>query len=352
MRLVITGGAGFIGSAVVELAATRGHPVLNIDALTYAANPDTLSTLASLPNYTFLQAEIGDSPTITKALDQFAPDTIIHLAAESHVDRSIDGPSPFIDTNIVGTFRLLEATRAHAASRRASEVRFLHVSTDEVFGSLGPTGSFDETSPYRPNSPYSASKAASDMLVRAWGETYGLAVLISNCSNNYGPRQYPEKLIPTVIEAARQGRPIPIYGQGTQIRDWLHVDDHADALLRIAADGQPGETYAVGGRAERTNLDLVRTLCAIMDERCPDTDWGRHENLITFVKDRPGHDQRYAVNTTKIEQALGWTPKTALREGLAQTVDWYLGNPGWIDRVRAQGFTGERLGHADPVGAV
>jgi len=295
MRLMVTGGAGFIGSAVIRLAIARGHSVLNVDALTYAANPDNLAGVASDPAYEFLKADIRDGAAMAAALDRFRPDTLLHLAAESHVDRSIDGPATFIETNIVGTFTLLEAARDYVASGAApAGFRFHHVSTDEVFGSLGAEGVFTEASPYRPNSPYAASKAASDMLVRAWGETYGLAVVTSNCSNNYGPCQFPEKLIPVVIEAARARQPIPVYGTGANVRDWLFVEDHADALLLLAKAGRPGACYTIGGRAERSNLDLVRTLCALLDERLPDGPPGGHAGLTEFVSDRPGHDLRYA----------------------------------------------------------
>ncbi len=351
MRLMVTGGAGFIGSAVVRLAIARGHAVLNVDALTYAANRENLATVEAHPDYTFLEADIADRDRIADAMAEFRPDAVLHLAAESHVDRSIDGPARFIMTNVVGTFSLLETARDYLESGRAPErFRFLHVSTDEVFGSLGPTGAFTEASPHRPNSPYAASKAASDMLVRAWGETYGLPVLISNCSNNYGPFQFPEKLIPVVIDAARHHRPIPVYGAGDQVRDWLHVDDHADALLLIAGRGVPGETYAVGGRAERSNLDLVRTLCAILDARLPDRPAGGHAALMTHVADRPGHDQRYAIDCSKIERALGWRAMTPLETGLARTVDWYLANPGWVERIRARGHGTGRLGLAHRAG--
>ena len=346
MKLVVTGGAGFIGSAVIRLAIARGHSVLNIDKLTYAANLANLQSVDTHPNYTFAQADICDRAGISKLLAEFRPDAVINLAAESHVDRSIDGPADFIQTNINGTFALLEAVRDYAGSSNAppSGVRFHHVSTDEVFGSLGPTGAFTETSPYQPNSPYSASKAASDMLVRAWGETYGLNVVISNCSNNYGPFQFPEKLIPVVLEKARSGQPIPVYGDGSNVRDWLFVDDHADALLLIAAKGKTGETYNVGGRAERTNLDLVKTICALLDTRFPDAPHGKHESLIEFVADRPGHDQRYAVDCSKIERDLGWTPQTGFDQGLAQTIDWYLANQSWTDAIKARGHSSARIG--------
>jgi len=354
MRLMVTGGAGFIGSAVIRLAIARGHSVLNVDALTYAANPDNLAGVASDPAYEFLKADIRDGAAMAAALDRFRPDTLLHLAAESHVDRSIDGPATFIETNIVGTFTLLEAARDYVASGAApAGFRFHHVSTDEVFGSLGAEGVFTEASPYRPNSPYAASKAASDMLVRAWGETYGLAVVTSNCSNNYGPCQFPEKLIPVVIEAARARQPIPVYGTGANVRDWLFVEDHADALLLLAKAGRPGACYTIGGRAERSNLDLVRTLCALLDERLPDGPPGGHAGLTEFVSDRPGHDLRYAVDCSRIERELGWRATTPLEDGLARTVEWYLANPDWIARIRARGHRAERLGTGvAPRGAV
>lgn len=345
MKLFVTGGAGFIGSAAIRQAIAQGHTVLNIDKLTYAANLQNLASVKGHPSYQFEQADICDAPKMRALIEAFQPDTIMHLAAESHVDRSIDGPSDFIETNIIGTFQLLEAARAaHAKGRLPEGFRFHHVSTDEVFGSLGETGQFTETSPYQPNSPYSASKASSDMLVRAWGETYGLPIVISNCSNNYGPYQFPEKLIPVVIEKARTGQPIPIYGDGSNIRDWLYVDDHAAALLLIAGQGMPGETYNVGGDAERTNLDLVKAICAVLDTRFPDAAWGRHDSLITFVADRPGHDQRYAVDCSKIKRDLGWSPSMTLETGLEATVDWYLTNQAWLDHIASRGHTGDRLG--------
>lgn len=345
MRLLITGGAGFIGSATARAAVARGHETLVVDKLTYAANLDNLEPVANSSLYHFEKADICDGPRMRALLGDFRPDALMNLAAESHVDRSIDGPAEFIRTNIVGTYALLEAARGYVSDGEAPKgFRFHHISTDEVFGSLGATGAFSETSPYRPNSPYSASKASSDMLARAWGETFKLPVVVSNCSNNYGPYQFPEKLIPVVVLAAAQGKPIPVYGKGENVRDWLYVDDHADALLLIAEKGVPGETYNVGGRAERANIDLVRTICRLMDARRPDAPFGRHESLITFVKDRPGHDLRYAVDCSKIERALGWRPATRLEEGLAKTVDWFLKNDGWTGRIRARGFDGARVG--------
>lgn len=345
MRLFVTGGAGFIGSAVVRRAIAIGHQVLNIDKLTYASNLAKLNDVAENPNYRFAKADICDGAKMAALLEEFRPDAIMHLAAESHVDRSIDGPGTFIQTNIVGTFRLLEAARGYAASSKApAGFRFHHVSTDEVFGSLGPTGAFTETSPYQPNSPYSASKASSDMLVRAWGETYKLPTVVSNCSNNYGPYQFPEKLVPVVIMAARMGRAIPVYGNGLNVRDWLFVDDHADALLLIAEKGKIGETYNVGGREERSNIELVSLICELMDERFPAADWGKHASLIEFVQDRPGHDLRYAVDCSKIERELGWIPKADLKGGMAKTVDWYLAHASWLKDIAERGHEGSRLG--------
>ena len=352
MKLMITGGAGFIGSAVIRLAIARGHRVLNADKLTYAANLENLQSVVSHAKYRFEKADICDAQCMSDLITKFKPDVIMHLAAESHVDRSIDGPSAFINTNINGTFTLLEAARDYHASGKAPEgFKFHHISTDEVFGSLGPKGAFTESSPYQPNSPYSASKAASDMLVRAWGETYDLPIVISNCSNNYGPYQFPEKLIPVVIEKARTGQPIPIYGDGSNIRDWLYVDDHADALLLIALKGIRGETYNIGGNAERSNLDLVKTICAILDERDQASPHGNYESLIQFVADRPGHDQRYAIDASKIRHDLGWKPTVSLDQGLAKTVDWYLANQEWIDAIKARGHSGSRIGLNETRGA-
>ncbi|MEM9669254.1 MAG: dTDP-glucose 4,6-dehydratase [Pseudomonadota bacterium] len=344
-RLLVTGGAGFIGSAVVRMAIQRGHDVLNVDKLTYAANLANLADVEAHARYRLEKADICDGQRMAALMAEFRPDAVMHLAAETHVDRSIDGPAAFIETNIVGTYALLEAARAYAESDASPEgFRFHHVSTDEVFGSLGAEGHFDEASPYQPRSPYSAAKASSDMLVRAWGETFGLPFMLSNCSNNYGPFQFPEKLIPVVIEKAKAGAPIPVYGTGVNVRDWLYVDDHADALLLIAEKGVPGETYMVGGRAERTNLDIVKTICAELDHRFPDAPARPHEDLIEFVADRPGHDHRYAVDCSKIERELGWTPKMSFDDGIAATVDWYLSNQDWLDKIREGGFDGTRLG--------
>lgn len=345
MKLMVTGGAGFIGSAVVKVALDAGHTVLNIDKLTYAANLENLTDVEGKSGYRFEHADICDGEMMLKLMTEFQPDTIMHLAAESHVDRSIDGPADFIQTNIIGTFALLEAARsARDTGKLPAGFRFHHISTDEVFGTLGETGEFTEDSPYQPNSPYSASKASSDMLVRAWGETFNLPVVISNCSNNYGPFQFPEKLIPVVVEKARTGQPIPIYGTGMNVRDWLYVYDHAEALVLIASEGVPSETYNVGGRAELTNIDLVKMICATLDQRFPDTEWGKHESLITFVKDRPGHDARYAVDCSKIERELGWSPRMSVEQGIAETIDWYLNNQTWMENIRNREEVGARRG--------
>ncbi len=338
MRLMVTGGAGFIGSAVIRKAIADGHQVLNVDKLTYAANPDNIAMIADSPSYMFAQKDICDQTAMSALVEDFKPDTIMHLAAETHVDRSIDGPRAFIDTNIIGTYVLLEAARAYVQAGAPENFRFHHISTDEVYGSLGPTGEFTETSPYQPNSPYSSAKASSDMLARAWHETYGLPVIVTNCSNNYGPYQFPEKLIPVVIIAALEGREIPIYGKGDNVRDWLYVDDHADALLLAAQKGEPGETYNIGGRAEHTNLELVKMICAILDDALPASSYKPHEGLINFVRDRPGHDQRYAINCDKIERTLGWSPSLTINKGMEQTVRWYLENRDWWQAIRKRGF--------------
>ena len=339
MRLMVTGGAGFIGSAVVRQAIAAGDAVLNVDKLTYAANLENVASVADNPLYQFAQEDICDFGAMSALMAEFKPDAVMNLAAETHVDRSIDGPGAFIQTNIVGTYSLLKAARKYVESDAApSDFRFHHISTDEVYGSLGPTGEFTETSPYQPNSPYSAAKASSDMLARAWRETYGLNVVITNCSNNYGPYQFPEKLIPVVIIAALEGRAIPIYGKGDNIRDWLYVEDHADALLLVARKGEPGETYNVGGRAERTNLELVKMICAVLDEELTTSPHRPHDSLIKFVTDRPGHDHRYAINCDKIERTLGWSPSLSVEEGMRQTVRWYLENRSWWDAIRRGGF--------------
>jgi dTDP-glucose 4,6-dehydratase len=343
MKLLVTGGAGFIGSAVVRAAVARGHQVVNLDALTYAANLDSLAGVAGSNHYSFEQADIRDRDALDRVFATHAPDAVMHLAAESHVDRSIDGPAAFIDTNVTGTFTLLEAARAHWTARgRPDTFRFHHVSTDEVFGSLGPEGRFDERTPYAPRSPYSASKAASDHLARAWFDTYGLPVLVTNCSNNYGPRHFPEKLIPVAILNALHGRPIPVYGAGENIRDWLYVEDHAEALLTVVERGRPGGTWCIGGNAEATNIDIVRRICALMDELRPGA--APHDRLITFVADRPGHDARYAIDAARMRADFGWQPTVTLDEGLARTVRWYLDNPAWWQPLLARQGVGQRLG--------
>jgi len=331
MKILITGGAGFIGSAVCRLAVSQGHQVVNIDSLTYAANPANISML-SAPNYHFEKVDITDSEKVSAVFKKHQPDSLMHLAAESHVDRSISGPRAFLDTNITGTFVLLQAARAYRdrlSVEQQDRFRFHHISTDEVYGDLEPDDpAFSETTPYAPSSPYSASKAASDHLVRAWHRTYGLPIVITNCSNNYGPYQYPEKLIPVVILNAMQGKAIPIYGEGNNIRDWLYVDDHAEALLTVLQKGKVGRTYNIGGDNERTNIELVQTICEIMDKR-DDTSLSDHSSLITYVTDRPGHDQRYAVDAARIRGELGWTPKVTWNQGFEQTVDWYLSREDW-----------------------
>ena len=345
MKLLVTGGAGFIGSAVVRLALARGHAVVNLDALTYAACLDNLAGVSDRPDYAFEHADIRDEQALARIFSDHAPDAVLHLAAESHVDRSIDGPGAFIDTNVTGTYTLLQAARAYWEGRgRPDGFRFHHVSTDEVYGSLGAEGYFTEETPYAPNSPYSASKAASDHLVRAWGETYGMPVLLSNCSNNYGPYHFPEKLIPVVILNALSGKPIPIYGTGENIRDWLYVEDHAEALLTVLTKGAVGRSYNIGGNAEARNIDLVRQICALLDELRP----ARHAyaDFITFVADRPGHDARYAIDASRIRTELGWQPSVTLEEGLRHTVAWYLDNPAWWQALQARDGVGKRLGRA------
>lgn len=345
MKLLVTGGAGFIGSAVVRLAIAQGHRVINLDALTYAACLENVASVASSPLYSFEHADIRDRAALGRILAAHAPDAVMHLAAESHVDRSIDAPDDFIDTNITGTFNMLEAARTHwQAAGRPADFRFHHISTDEVFGSLGATGQFNESTPYDPRSPYSASKAASDHLVRAWAETYGLPVLLTNCSNNYGPYHFPEKLIPVVILNALHGRAIPVYGEGINVRDWLYVEDHADALLTVLARGKPGRSYTIGGENEARNIDIVRKICALLDEMAPKG--APHARLIAFVTDRPGHDARYAIDPTRIREELGWRPSVTLDEGLRKTVRWYLDNPGWWQPLLARTGVGQRLGTA------
>lgn len=331
MKIVVTGGKGFIGSAVVRhLIGRTDHEVVCVDAMTYAATEGSTAEVADDPRFRFEQVDIRDATAVEEVFGRHRPDAVMHLAAESHVDRSIDGPAAFIETNVMGTFHLLQAARAVGVER------FHHVSTDEVFGSLGPEDpAFSETTPYDPRSPYSASKTAADHLVRAWGETYGLPVLVTNCSNNYGPFHFPEKLIPLVTIRALHGDPLPVYGNGQQIRDWLHVEDHATALVAVVERGAPGETYNIGGRSERTNLEVVRSLCALVDELAdPLPSGGPRESLIEFVADRPGHDQRYAIDQRKIEAELGWTPAHTFEQGLRSTVEWYLASEWWWGPLR------------------
>jgi len=343
MKILVTGGAGFIGSAVVRLAVARGHAIVNVDALTYAACLDNVASVAANPLYAFEQADIRDRTALDRILAAHRPDAIMHLAAESHVDRSIDGPGDFISTNITGTYTLLEAARAYWTGQgKPATFRFHHISTDEVFGSLGPTGMFTEDTPYDPRSPYSASKAASDHLVRAWGETYGLPYVLTNCSNNYGPFHFPEKLIPVVILNALAGKPIPVYGQGLNIRDWLFVEDHADALLTVLEKGQNHRSYNIGGENEARNIDLVRKICAILDRMHPAE--RPYADQITFVTDRPGHDARYAIDPSRIRSELGWRPSVTLDEGLERIVRWYLDNPAWWQTLQARAGVGVRLG--------
>ena len=344
MKILVTGGAGFIGSAVVRLAIARGASVVNVDAVTYAACLNNVANVADHPNYAFEQVDIRDREALVDVFSTHTPDAVMHLAAESHVDRSIDAPADFIETNITGTFNMLEAARSYwQAQGRPVTFRFHHVSTDEVFGSLGRTGMFNETTPYDPRSPYSASKASSDHLVRAWYETFGLPIVLTNCSNNYGPFQFPEKLIPLVILNALMGKPIPIYGDGENIRDWLHVEDHADALLLVLEQGAVGRSYNIGGENERTNLELVKTLCAILDRLSP-RDRGSYTELITFVTDRPGHDARYAIDPARIRDELGWRPSVTVEGGLEKTVHWYLDNEDWWRPLLNRSGFGQRLG--------
>ena len=343
MKILVTGGAGFIGSAVVRQAIAAGHQVVNLDALTYAACLANLNDVSDHPNYVFEHANICDPEALTRIFSQHRPDAVMHLAAESHVDRSIDGPGAFIETNVTGTYRLLEAARAYwVAEGRPDSFRFHHISTDEVYGSLGPNGMFNEDSPYAPNSPYSASKASSDHLVRAWHETYGLPVLVTNCSNNYGPYHFPEKLIPVIILNALADKPIPIYGTGENIRDWLYVEDHADALLTVLTRGKVGRTYNIGGENEATNIDIARTICEILDQLRPGDH--PHADQITFVADRPGHDLRYAIDPTRIRTELDWRPSVTLQEGLEKTVAWYLENKDWWQALLDRDGVGRRLG--------
>ena len=347
-RILVTGGAGFIGSALVRrIIRCTPHHVLNVDKLTYAGNLESLAQVAPSPRYAFSRTDICDARALRALFARFRPHWVMHLAAESHVDRSIDGPAEFISTNIVGTFTLLhealEYWRGLDASERAT-FRFHHVSTDEVFGSLGTDGFFTESTPYQPRSPYSASKAAADHLVRAWQHTFGLPVVLSNCSNNYGPYHFPEKLVPLTVINGILCQPLPVYGKGENVRDWLYVDDHAEALLAIVESGRVGESYNVGGMCERRNIELVRTICALLDELLPDPRCPRREQLIEFVADRPGHDHRYAIDPTKVTTQLGWRPRETLESGLRKTVQWYLENRSWWERVRSGSYRGERLG--------
>lgn len=351
MRILVTGGAGFIGSAVVRhLINDTPHEVANVDKLTYAGNLESLASVADSPRYRFHQVDICDGPALAKVFAEFRPTAVMHLAAESHVDRSIDGPAAFIETNVVGTYTLLEAARAYWNTLPAAEkdaFRFHHISTDEVYGDLeGTDDLFTETTPYAPSSPYSASKAGSDHLVRAWQRTYGLPTLVTNCSNNYGPFHFPEKLVPHIILNALHGKPLPVYGDGGQIRDWLFVEDHARALVQVVSRGEVGETYNIGGHNEKRNLEVVHTLCDLLEELAPGKPQGlaRYRDLITFVKDRPGHDRRYAIDASKIQRELGWVPQETFETGLRKTVQWYLQNEAWWQRVLSGAYQLGRLG--------
>jgi dTDP-glucose 4,6-dehydratase len=346
MKLLVTGGAGFIGSAVVRLAVARGHHVINLDALTYAACLENVASVSGSDRYAFEHVDIRDRASLDRVFSQHRPDAVMHLAAESHVDRSIDGPGDFIETNITGTFNMLEAARRYWSDQgKPATFRFHHISTDEVFGSLpnDPSVKFTETTPYDPRSPYSASKASSDHLVRAWHETYGLPVVLSNCSNNYGPFHFPEKLIPVIILNALAGAKLPIYGDGSNIRDWLYVEDHADALLLVLEKGVSGRSYNIGGENECSNLDLVKTLCAILDQKKPKPS-GSYADQITFVTDRPGHDARYAIDPTRIRTELGWRPSVSVQQGLEKTVQWYLDHEDWWRALQTRTGVGQRLG--------
>jgi dTDP-glucose 4,6-dehydratase len=344
---LVTGGAGFIGGNFVLEAVRSGVRVVNLDALTYAGNPDTLAAIQAHPGHVFVHGDIGDRDLVARLLAEHRPDAVLNFAAESHVDRASDGPGAFIQTNVVGTLVLLECARDYWRSLEgpaAAAFRFLHVSTDEVYGSLGDTGKFTETTPYAPNSPYSASKAASDHLVRAFHHTYGLPVLTTNCSNNYGPYQFPEKLIPLIIQKALAGEPLPVYGDGRNVRDWLYVIDHCSAIRRVLEAGRVGETYNVGGEAERENIHVVKTICALLDQRRPRADGAPRESQITYVKDRPGHDRRYAIDASKLHGELGWAPTVSFEQGIAATVDWYLENADWVQRVLDGSYRLERIG--------
>ena len=345
MKLLVTGGAGFIGSAVVRLAIAQGHQVVVLDALTYAACLDNLAPVSDSDKYRFVEGDICDRALLDQVLGDHRPEAVMHLAAESHVDRSIDGPGAFIETNITGTYTLLEAARCYwCDSGKPDSFRFHHISTDEVFGSLGKTGHFTEETPYAPNSPYAASKASSDHLVRAWHETYGLPMVLSNCSNNYGPYHFPEKLIPVIIINALAGKPLPIYGNGENVRDWLYVEDHANALLTVLTKGTIGRSYNIGGENEATNIDIVREICAILDRLRPAA--RPYFELVNFVADRPGHDLRYAIDSTRIRTELGWRPAVTLTQGLEKTVHWYLDNEDWWQALQNRSGVGNRLGGA------
>lgn len=344
---LVTGGAGFIGGNFVLEAVGKGIRVINLDALTYAGNLDTLSSLEGSPNHVFAHGNIGDQALVSRLLAEYQPDAVVNFAAESHVDRSIDGPGAFVQTNVVGTLALLESVRDYWRALEGSKrdaFRLLHVSTDEVYGSLGDTGKFTESTPFAPNSPYSASKAASDHLVRAFHHTYGLPVLTTNCSNNYGPYHFPEKLIPLIIARALAGEPLPVYGDGKNVRDWLYVSDHCAAIRAVLEKGRPGETYNVGGDAERQNIEVVETICRLLDERRPREDGKPRASQITYVADRPGHDRRYAIDASKLQGELGWKPEYTFEKGIAQTVDWYLENQAWVKRVLDGSYRLERIG--------
>jgi dTDP-glucose 4,6-dehydratase len=350
LRIMITGGAGFIGSAIIrKLIAETNVEVINVDKLTYAGNLESLADAFASRRHRFEQIDICNGRELRRVLQKYEPDAVMHLAAESHVDRSIDGPAAFIDTNIVGTYQLLEAARDYCAklpARRGRSFRFHHISSDEVFGSLGPSGLFTEITAYRPNSPYAASKASSDHLVRAWHATFGLPILITNCSNNYGPYQFPEKLIPLMILTALAGRSLPVYGDGQNVRDWLHVEDHCSALWQVLQAGRIGETYNIGGFGERTNLEVVTTICVLLDELRPHKNGRSYREQISFAEDRPGHDRRYAIDSSKVGHEFGWKPAETFESGLRKTVEWYLANETWCQRVADGSYRGERLGLA------
>ncbi|NBB35313.1 dTDP-glucose 4,6-dehydratase [Pseudomonas sp. BC115LW] len=343
MKILVTGGAGFIGSAVIRhIISNTNDAVVNVDKLTYAGNLESLAEVSQNARYMFERVDICDREQIDRVLREQQPDAIMHLAAESHVDRSISGPSEFIQTNIIGTYTLLEAARHYWSAQddaRKARFRFHHISTDEVYGDLeGPQDLFTETTPYQPSSPYSASKASSDHLVRAWARTYGLPTLVTNCSNNYGPCHFPEKLIPLIILNALEGKALPVYGKGNQVRDWLYVEDHARALYKVVTEGVVGETYNIGGHNEKQNIEVVRTLCALLDEMRPESPHCPHASLITYVQDRPGHDQRYAIDASKIQRELGWTPQESFETGIRKTVEWYLTHSEWVDHVKSGSY--------------